>query len=187
MVQTRRYVLEKGVDLVEFKPSTATMPRSIGLELGPPSFTSIQLYSVCGVGGFIALIKDIAVKIAGIAVLLKNESARYAWAKVGKLDVLEPHMPIGNQMLMREVLQKLHFNEHFLQPFVVVPDWHAFAGKVAQRHAVKNMFDEEHDSLAASAKLFLFDEETFEITLAEGSGGDARSRRLGCVDGSRSQ
>lgn len=187
MVQTRRYILEKGVDLVEFEPSTASMLRLIGLELGPPSFTSIQLYSVCGVRGFIALIKDIAVKIAGIAVLLKNESARYAWAKVGKLDVLEPHMPIGNQMLMRKVLQKLHFNQHLLQPFVVVPDWDAFAGKVTQGHAVKNMFDEEHDSLAASAKLLLFDEETFEITLAEGSGGDARSRRFGCMDGSRSQ
>lgn len=88
-------------------------------------------------------------------------------------------------MLVGEVLQKLNFNQHLLQPFVVVPNWHAFAGKVTQRHAVEDMFNEENDSLAASAKLFLFNEETFEITLAECVGGYASSRRFGFTDSSR--
>jgi hypothetical protein len=67
-------------------------------------------------------------KIPRIAVLLEDERARDTWPKRRNFRILEPDMPVGDKVLMREVLERLHFNQNLFEPLVIIPNRHALTG-----------------------------------------------------------
>jgi hypothetical protein len=64
-------------------------------------------------------------------------------------------------------LQQLHFNQDFLQPFVIVAYRDTLACEFAQLNAIKNVLDKEHNAFPSSSKLPLFDEKRPEVIRAK--------------------
>lgn len=68
---------------------------------------------------------------------------------------------------MRQILQKLYFDQDLFKPLMVVPHGHALACEFAQLDAVQDVLHEEYNTLASSPQFSLFHKECFEVVRAE--------------------
>ena len=89
MVQTRGDIFEEGVDLFETQFPPMKFLRRVCLILRPsPDALFERLVRFIQRRG----IDNVLVKITGIAILLQDEDAWYAWAECRYLDVFEPNV-----------------------------------------------------------------------------------------------
>lgn len=161
MVESSCDIFEEGEDLFELHtPWTVQVIRRIHLAFGASSHTFLELL-ICDFGT--SSIKHIAMQIASIAVLLQNEGAGNAWAKVIDLVGLQPDVPILHEVRMCQRSQQLDLYKDLLQPLVVVAYRYALAGKTAEEHIIQNVLDQEDDAFTTATKLTLDNEELAKV------------------------
>lgn len=78
-----------------------------------------------------------------------------------------PGPMIRDKILVRYLLQKLHFHNDLLEVHPAITNRNSFAGKVTKWHAIDDMFNEQDDTIASSSKLSLRLEELLEVARRE--------------------
>jgi hypothetical protein len=108
MIQSRRDIFEESHNLFPVHSARTTqILRLIELTFGTAAESFLEL-----LGRYCMLrrVENVMMEIARIAVLLQDEGARHAWPKIGNLIILQPNMTVGHEVLVRQILEKLHFN-----------------------------------------------------------------------------
>jgi hypothetical protein len=107
--------------------------RRVQLALGSSAHLCLELF----LGGLARRSADnVLVKIATIAVLLKNEGTGYTGPEASELKVLQPDMSVRHKVWVGELGKQLDLDENLFKPGMVVSNRDSFAGKLAQWTAV---------------------------------------------------
>lgn len=92
--------------------------------------------------------------------------------------------PVGNEVLVRHVLQERNFHESLLKPTVIIADRYSLACKLSQINTIQDMLHEEYCPLPTATQFLLGRKEPVEVALSERTGRDSgrfspwRSRAL---------
>lgn len=159
--QARRDVPEKVVDLVKGQfLGLVRAAGQFGLPLGAPTDPLLELL---GRRGRLGRPEDVVVHVPPVAILLQDEGAGDARAEGADLVVLEPDVPVRDEVLVGQALQQLHLDEHLFEPGVVVADGDPFARETAQVDTVQHVLDQQDDAPPAPAEFPILDEEFLKI------------------------
>lgn len=107
--------------------------RRVELALGSSAHLGLELFL-----GSLARhsTNNVLLKIASVAVLLKNKGTGYTGPEASELEVLQPDMSVRHKVWVGELGKQLDLDENLFKPGVVVSDRDSFAGKLAEWTAV---------------------------------------------------
>jgi hypothetical protein len=92
-------------------------------------------------------------------------------------------MAIRHKIWMRQLREKLDFDEDLFQPGMIIADGNSFASKVAEVAAINFVSHEQNDTLATLSEDLLLDKESAEVIWTESLSTDPAAFGLGDTGG----